>query len=517
MLRLLRSSLLLGLVMVLVACGDSEGPGGGGATGGGGGTGAQGGTGGGDGGSGAGGDGGGGGDVSGSLEQDYCEPLAQVLCGSAAECGCDAVIPSGMFDEQLCVEAYTAECLEAYAPVAAGISAGAAVLDADAAAACIALVGETTPTCESPRGTVPLGLCPAWFYARTALDEACTFPICADGAGVCVEGTCLERPGEGDDCNGYECAPGLLCLEGQCTAPAAAGGECGMDDACAPPLRCVEGECAALAGDGGECTEDAACAHGLACDGDSCGPVPEGPCVTSEDCGHLESCVNVPVCLDKAQADDPCTGDDACGVGLYCPGDTSVCTALPTEGQNCVNSVLCAPGLACTTDNGTCFPAPGDGEPCGFGQQGPAVCAAGLGCDPLTNECGALPEADAACTVDNRCAAGLGCDFTPDGSICVTLRDEGGACANDLVCGDGLHCDFAQGECAADFALGDGCSDGNECGEDADCLPGDGGAFVCSEIPGDGDACLFVCADVDQYCGRVPENAVCVAQICSAL
>lgn len=462
-----------------------------------------------------GGDGGGVADP-GSIEDDYCAPLATFICGQAEACDCGSILPDGELDVRACTTAYTAKCLEAYAQIVQAVDSGAAAVDGPKASACVDLLAASTPDCERPRGTIPLGLCDAWFYADTPLGDPCTFPLCGGGAGYCVMGICVERPGEDESCGGYECLPGLLCIAGGCVPPAGAGDTCTMDDACAPPLRCIDGECAPLGDVGDPCADLTGCAHGLQCSKGACTAPSPPPCEGNESCGNLAACANVPVCLPRLSSGTPCSSTDQCGLALYCD-DTGTCADLPAVAEDCVNGVLCGPGLGCTTDNGTCIVAPGEGEACAFSQMGPSVCADGLGCNGTTNQCAALPGEGDSCTVDNRCAGELGCDFTPNGSICVERKPAGGVCQNDLVCADGLHCDFAVGACAANYPLGQACSNGNECGPTAQCLPGNGANFVCSSAPEAGDPCLFECPDPAQYCGAQPANATCLAAVCFEL
>jgi hypothetical protein len=459
-----------------------------------------------------GGAGGGGGAAPRGSVQDYCAPLAELLCARASTCGCSAVTPSGTFDESGCVAAFTSECAEAYASVEAGIDAGVARVDAGRVAECLALVSTSTPTCEAPRGAITLGLCPAWFTGDDALGAPCTFPICGDGAGFCDQGTCVPRPGSGDACDGLECAPGLLCLDGQCGAPGAASDACATDDACAPPLRCVAGACAALGGAGDACDDDAGCSVGLVCGTAGCEPAAPPPCASDVACGNLSSCVTIPRCATPASAGGACTVDEGCAPGNWC--DAGQCAALPGDGQPCANGAKCAAGLACATDFGDCAPLPGDGAPCAFGPMGPNQCASGLGC--LVDTCGPMPGAGEACTIDNRCAAPLACDFTPQGSVCVTKKPAGGACQNDQVCDTGLHCDYVVGTCAADHATGAPCKLGNECGASAVCLPSDGLGLACAPMPALGDPCLFDC-EAGLFCQATAADAVCVPGLCGAL
>ncbi len=492
--------------LVAVGCGDAgDGTTGPGTT-------SVGGSGGGGGAQGTGGSGGGGGAEPRGSVADYCAPLAALVCARGSSCGCSAITPSGAFDTAACVSAFTAECMDAYAPVEAAIQAGEARVDGERVAECIALVMTSTPSCEAPRGAVTLGLCPAWFTGDAALGAPCAFPICGDGAGFCDQGTCVPRPGSGDPCDGLECEPGLLCIEGTCGAPGSPSDACVTDDACAPPLRCLAGACAALSSTGGPCTDDAGCAVGLVCGTNGCEAAPPPPCADAADCGNLSACVTVPRCATPVAVGGVCSGDPGCEAGLFC--DNGLCAALPGDGEPCQNGTLCAPGLACAMDFGDCAPLPGDGAPCAFGPNGPNQCATGLGC--VDGTCGPMPGLNEPCTVDNRCEAPLACDFTAQGSFCVAQKALGGACQNDQVCGTGLHCDFAVGACAADFAVGAACSVGNECGVTQVCLPNDGLGLACAPMPGLGDACLFDC-EAGLFCGIDAADAVCVPGLCNAL
>jgi hypothetical protein len=464
---------------------------------------------------GAGGEGGAGGQgPAGSLEADYCAPLAALVCERAVSCGCAEVLPGGTLDSLACIAAYTARCLDAYAGVASAVAAGDAQVDAEAAAACIALLASTTPGCERPRGTVALGLCPAWVASDVPLGADCSFPLCAGGEGQCVGGSCVPRPGANEPCQGLECQPGLLCLESLCNAPAELHGACSSDETCAPPLRCVAGSCEALAPEGASCQETTACDLGLQCQASQCAPPPAGGCADAAACGNLALCADERLCAARAAEGEACTTDETCATGLGCDPATLLCVPFPGDGQPCQNGTLCGPGLACDNDFGNCAPLPGDGAPCAFGPFGPSVCASGLGC--VNGTCGPLPVLGEPCTVDNRCADGLGCDYTPSGSFCVALKDEGGDCQNDFVCSAGLHCDFGTGTCAPDYATGAPCSAGNECGKSGTCAPGNGGAFVCGPRPGAGEGCLFECAD-DLVCASQPGQGDCVPEVCLEL
>ena len=459
--------------------------------------------------------GGAGGAPSGSLESDYCVPLASLVCKRLVSCGCGFVLPSGALDEAACVASYTARCLEAYAPIAASVSAGKAHILADAAHACIALLDASTPGCERPRGSVAQALCPTWFTADTPLGGACDFPICAGGKGVCESASCAPRPVSGEPCaQGGVCAEGLLCIAGACAAPEPKGGPCAIDDACSPPLRCVEGACAPSSPSGGACTDVSACALGLVCESDVCTDRPPGPCGAAAPCGSSTTCAAPRLCEPKGTSGAPCDQDEACEAGFYCDPATTQCVEAPPLGQPCANGILCGPGLACDNDNGNCAPLPGDGQPCAFGPSGPAVCQDGLGCNEGT--CGALPGDGQPCTVDSRCATGLGCDFAANGSFCVPLKDAGGACQTDRTCKLGLFCDYSKNECALARPPGAPCKDGNECGPTGSCMPGNGGAFECAPLPGAAQRCLFDCQS-GLHCTASVAASICLPDVCKEL
>lgn len=464
---------------------------------------------------GKGGTGGTGGAPSGSLEADYCAPLAAFVCKRLATCGCGFVLPSGTLDEAACGASYTARCLQAYAPIESAVASGTARILSDAAHACVALLEASTPGCERPRGSVAQALCPSWFTSDSPLGAACDFPICAAGQGLCVNAVCQPRPPAGDTCaQGGVCAEGLVCVSGACAPPAKQGESCDSNDACEPPLHCVDSVCASLNQAGADCTDASACALGLVCDSPLCAPRPEGPCLDGAPCGNLTTCAAPRTCKPQGTTGAPCAQDEACSPGFYCDQATSLCAEGPGVGLPCVNTVLCGPGLACDTDNGNCIPVPGDGAPCAFGPMGPFVCQDGLGCN--NGVCGPLPGDGQPCTVDSRCAAGLGCDFTADGSFCVPLKDEGGSCQTDRTCKPGLFCDYSKNQCALVRPTGAPCKDGNECGEAGSCMPDDGGSFRCAPLPSAGDRCLFDC-EASSYCGPDAAASACLPDVCKEL
>jgi hypothetical protein len=458
--------------------------------------------------------GGTGGAAPGSLEGDYCRPLAELLCGRAVSCGCGVMLPGGQLDGAACTDAYTAKCVAAYAPLAAVVAAGQASISASEAHACVAMLEGTAAPCEGLRGAVAQALCPVWFSSAAALGDACDMPFCAGGAGACVSGSCVARTAEGGSCASTPCAEGLLCDSGTCRAPAPDGAACQDDAFCAPPLHCVGGSCHALAKAGEACAADAACALGLVCAGSICAARPSTPCSDQDLCGNLTTCGAPRRCVARGLAGAPCDGDDRCAEGFACDTAAGACALAPGSGEACANGSRCAAGLACDVTASTCGPIPASGQPCAIGVLGPFVCAAGLGCNAGT--CGPMPGAGEACTVDNLCAAGLGCDFTATGSICGPLKDTGGSCQTDRTCKPGLYCDLGAGSCAPVRAAGSPCKDGNECGAAGACMPDASSALRCAPMPAEGGACSFDCA-AGLVCASDLALASCLPEVCKAL
>ena len=417
----------------------------------------------------------------GDLARDFCAPIADVVCSSAATCGCGAAVPGGVLDHAACVTAYAARCVMAWQPFVTG-----ALIDAAAAADCIAIVRARTPACARPDPSLLFAVCAPFAVAPAALGETCTSPYCAGGAGSCAGGTCVARGAAGTACSDmFACATGLACNGGVCAEFHDAYASCTWDLDCAAPLRCIGEVCAPLGAASATCVDASGCAIGLACNAGTCAAPSSATCATSADCGNRAECGGVRTCLARGVVGQGCTEDGNCEPSLYCQDDTQLCAARPGAGQPCARGVLCAPGLGCDPMS-TCAPAPTSGQPCALAESGPFLCAPGLGCDPM-GSCAALPGEGAACAGDYLCADGLGCDFTPAGSFCIVPRGEGGACESDRSCATGFHC--GPGTCTADLPAGSPCSVGNECA--GVCGIGPSGGLECRDAPAEGDPCLF--------------------------
>jgi len=120
------------------------------------------------------------------------------------------------------------------------------------------------------------------FEGDRGLGEACT-PVdqwlspdesCAENL-MCLEGTCLEAPGEGEPCatsdGGWSaCAPGLRCTQDGCRAPGDLGDAC-VEFSCGHDSMCEDGVCVALRDTGAACESGRQCAS-RGCASDQCAP-----------------------------------------------------------------------------------------------------------------------------------------------------------------------------------------------------------------------------------------------------
>jgi hypothetical protein len=458
----------------------------------------------------------------GDFERDFCAPLAGYMCGEAEQCGCGAVVPSGVLDREACTVRWTQKCLSEWGVIAQAVQTGDAHVLKARADACMALIRERTPPCEHSRGIILFALCAPFITSDAAFNTPCAaVPWCAGGDGVCSnEGICEPRRKAGEDCaSEVACETGLACLAGKCQALSGAGEGCDREEKCAPELRCVAGKCVAPLGLHSPCVDALECAPGLVCSGDAnkeCSEPSATGCSASDGCGYAAVCAQPRVCSPRLAKNAPCTSDRACAASLYCDSVTGTCLERPGLDAACGNGLNCAEGLGCDPSGAQdpkCLALPGAGQPCALGAAGPLLCAQGLGCtDGL---CGALPGEGAACTSDNRCAEGLACDFTAKGSICVKPKALGEPCQNDQVCPEAAHCG-PSGACEADQPDGTPCSAGNECS--GFCGGDDSGGLSCRPAPNVGDACGFDedCPD-SLACLPAPNRSKCVAEVCRDL
>jgi len=219
-------------------------------------------------------------------------------------------------------------------------------------------------------------------------------PSCQTGIAGCEyvpdagEDVCVPAHKENDACSGfYSCNAGLTCTDSKCVKETAATGEpcrtsngypfCGADDFCRQPPPDAMGNqppgvCERRVGLHGVCAGYGTCFQSLRC----------------------TSMIGTGTCERRLGVGEPCsnTFTDECEAGLWCPNDTSRCTALPGDGGDCsFNGTCntpyysCAVGYACSQyPDYICIPRVPDGQPCGGYDE---VC--------LSNECqyGMFPDA----------------------------------------------------------------------------------------------------------------------------
>ncbi|MCU0654704.1 MAG: hypothetical protein MUF64_05260 [Polyangiaceae bacterium] len=460
-------------------------------------------------------------DQQGDLRQDYCDPLANLLCERGATCGCGALFPGGELENAACVEAQSAKCMEAYGFLQEAVQKGQAFVDRSRARSCIDALAASAGGCERLRPALEDAGCDPWFGGAEKQGDPCAFPLCAGGLGVCQDGVCQALSGAGAPCQGPTCAAGLICLGGTCKAPAAQGGPCEDVAGCAAGLLCAGGSCKTPSPAGAPCTTTEECAAGLRCPEGVCSN-PEGACKSTADCGQGSLCAASRSCGAPGAPGEPCENTEDCGAGAWC--SDGICASSAGPGQPCDEGVHCGIGLACAMDTGLCQALPGAGAPCALGLFGPVLCAEGLGC--LDGVCGPLPGEGKPCAMENRCTTAdldgdgkggdLGCDFTAEGSFCNPRRGAGAPCQNDAICQDQLHCDGKTGTCAAILPPGSPCSAGNECGPEGTCQPSSGGTFACAPRPGAGAYCLFECQP-GLRCKQDPAKALCLPGACAQL
>lgn len=169
-------------------------------------------------------------------------------------------------------------------------------------------------------------------------------------------------------------------------------------------------------------------------------------------------------CLKDIQ----CASRD-CGPGPECYGE---CRAAGDEGETCGTQDVrgCKPWLTCQWDadgNELCvqFGSSAAGEPC----RSDSGCTGSTDCDseesPRVCDNVTMKTAGEECTDRNFCAAGTACvgagGFN-DGT-CGDPRAVGEGCSEDDECQWGLFCDDATGECAERRSEGASCESSSEC------------------------------------------------------
>ncbi|MBI5610356.1 MAG: hypothetical protein HY902_15875 [Deltaproteobacteria bacterium] len=348
---------------------------------------------------------------------------------------------------------------------------------------------------------------------------------CADGSGCDGEKCGVIRQPNGSACSQDGQCQSLSCdvAAKTCAGVASLGGPCSSNNQCPLASACVGGVCAEAKIAGATCAggDDIPCGIGLVCTAGKCAAMPK-TCTGPDQCGTANACLGAVTnqCAPRLGAGKTCTQDGECQSDLWCDSATKLCTARPGIGSPCANGVLCAPGAVCQDGTQTCVAMPGEGQACGMGEFGPFLCGPGLVCKTDAFVCSKPPSAGAPCSNHANCSPSAGkdkdalvCQFGPNGSQCVAKQPIGAKCEND-ICQEGAFCSFQTGACAAIYAAGTPCKDGNECGPQGSCVPDKTGTLRCAPMPGAGQDCLFECQD-GLYCSKGMSAATCQPPICS--
>jgi hypothetical protein len=318
----------------------------------------------------------------------------------------------------------------------------------------------------------------------------------AEGAGECI--AAWEERG----CN-REFEPGQ-----RCTADGSlAIDPCALTNVFAPALD-IDDECTPELTEGGW-GNDVECAVGSTC-------LPAG---------HADNPSDVPVCVKRGLADEPCTVDTDCDFNFFClDGD---CTEKADVGETCSfnepnapapgdEDIQCKAGLTChpldlecvapCSLGYTCATASGDAD---------VLCPEGAGCAPIE-----VDEATAAfrvCTTRGDAAADL-CNsdadcvdsFYCDGTNCQADKPSTAACTAQNECAAGLHCALSTtSTCTTNLAAMSACTDSYQCGPNsAGCLNGGTDLFLCrNNLLAESDPCGEDAACASARCEFATETA----------
>jgi hypothetical protein len=181
---------------------------------------------------------------------------------------------------------------------------------------------------------------------------------CASGLG-CIAGSCTALPvASGGACQGlgYDCGANLFCTGdadgglGVCQAPGGLNQACSTANSCSSPLICLSGTCQPLPANGQPCLVQPG------------GPGGPGECIGGDYCNSQGKCA---VIGTVGAGCDPTVGNSC--LNSYC--DTGTCAALLAPGSACNPAqVTCQGGaetctIATLPDGGLLIPADGGPPP----------------------------------------------------------------------------------------------------------------------------------------------------------
>lgn len=364
---------------------------------------------------------------------EYQAQLAETLCRRAVFCE-----PKGGFGELLlqlvCTPGLVSSPLALEEPLVRELLFGTSLfgtpraeLRQAAARACLAAID--SESCAILSRPLPTTCQTAWM-GTAAEGEPCLVnaecaggrcePLATDLEAICG-GVCRPFVASGGRCGeDAECRPGLVCRDGACGTPGAAGDACDANYDCGFELWCDPGtgRCAPEPGQGDACRRrffgEDPCSARLVC--------------TTEG--------TVSRCALGAGEGDACDTSTPCRPGLRCDDDAAECVPTAEPGERCAGAGNCPLGLECVDRDGfRCVPRGVIGDACS-----PSLpCLAG-GCD--AGRCALVADGepcDAGADGLRQCEGW--CDTSPaDGAICRAPFDDGASCASSRTCERGSYC-----------------------------------------------------------------------------
>jgi hypothetical protein len=310
--------------------------------------------------------------------------FAGAICGALKGCLGESKLRE-LTRREACEIAVEAELrAKDFAHMDGSISAGRVLYDPAQLEEC--LNGITALECDVLDHTYP-DVCTLVLDGNVELGDACVIAADCKGAAYCAgagscPSTCAALLGANAACNGDgQCANGLSCTGGKCTAPALAGDQCGATTGkvCALGLNCkgatdteigscvsnaeiqVGAEGAACEPGGVLCKDGLSCvfdgAGGFHCEkavgpGGACHLGLPGQCPTDEYCDATEVSA-ASTCRKLPEADKPCVLNGLCKGGLVCVSD--VCRVIADNGGTCTTNAACRSGNCV---DGKCEPPP---------------------------------------------------------------------------------------------------------------------------------------------------------------
>ena len=272
--------------------------------------------------------------------------------------------------------------------------------------------------------------------AYNCVDEVCApkpgFGEACSPSNPCGDGmVCVSRVGvvglPGSRCEqvvplGGECGMQAFCDATQghfcgsknvCRTPGLPGEYCVADGECAAGLMCNSGSCSAAVGSGKPCERDVHCSEALYC----------------------KESFGAKACSQKGVdgAPCPCLAGHACMIDVI--AGKGQCKRLSAAGEPCGRTPYagCAEGLVChgggVLTPGSCRALGGSGSPCtttgSFGPSFHPPCASGLYCSFGFCAAGAGEEGDCGRPFGKPCASGLNCQHSSGGFARCTSQCSG--------------------------------------------------------------------------------------------